>query len=243
MTVECSLWLAILSAEFILFGMLVRKHVYSVLPVFTLSGVIVSVLGLACAICGTVWPLCCGSLFLVGILVHALFWLCITFEIGRNLLYWNRASAPLLPLCFLLFTGIAALLLLLERWTAPESFTPQQRLSVYALQSAGVAQMAAFLTLAWWALLRQFAWPRTEFRLATGIGLQSFVCLVAGILLTYRCVHWNCALLLAPEAAYLLVLIRWMISFQRESRSAAPCKSLSCGTLAERLGRAEKFGS
>lgn len=243
MTVAYPLWFAILSAEFILFGMLVYRHVYSVLPVFTLVGASVSVLGLASTLCGVVWPLICDSLLLIGILLRALLWLCITIEIGRHLLRWNRATDPLFSLCLLLFIGIAAVLLLMVRWTAPESFTLLQRISVFALKSAGAMQLAAFLALAWWASLRHFAWPSTEFRLAAGIGVQSFVCMVAGNLLSDRSIFWSRGLLWFPEAVYLLVLLRWMVFFERESHRGMLRVSAVHEVLEKRLSHAEKIGS
>lgn len=242
MTVVYPLWFALLSAECLFFGMLVCRHVYPVLPVFTLVGASVSVLGVVSTLCAVVWPLCCDSLLPIGILLRALLWLCLTIEIGRNLLRSNRATAPLLPFCFLLFLGMVAALLLMMGWRVPASFSPSLRLSVFALKSAGATQLAAFLALTWWALLRHFAWTSIEFRLAAGIGVQSFACLIAGSLLSDRFLCWSQWLLWFPEVVYLLVLLRWMVFFERECSRGLLRASTIPPSLEKQLSHAEKIG-
>lgn len=243
MTVESSLLFAILSAETVLFGMLVWKHVYVVLPVFTVSGILLCSTGFVGTVLGLAWPSSFASFFLVDIFVRAAFLLCTVAEIARNLIRWNRATSPFIPLYLALLVVTSSLLLLLAQWSSPAGFSPTQKLSAHALQLVGAVQIAAFLALAWWALLRRFIWPRTEFHLATGIGIQSFVCLVTGMLLTYQPFHWSSLVLWVPELAYLLVLMGWIGSFIAEGGQTSRRKSVPSGSLSERLARAEKYES
>jgi hypothetical protein len=154
MTVESSLLFAILSAETVLFGMLVWKHVYVVLPVFTVSGILLCSTGFVGTVLGLAWPSSFASFFLVDIFVRAAFLLCTVAEIARNLIRWNRATSPFIPLYLALLVVTSSLLLLLAQWSSPAGFSPTQKLSAHALQLVGAVQIAAFLALAWWALLR-----------------------------------------------------------------------------------------
>lgn len=243
MTVAYPLWFAILSAEFILFGMLVCKHVYGVLPILTVASALLCGLSLIGILFGLFSGIDLSDLLPAGILLRAVFWLCLMAEILRKLLRWNRALAPLVPLYLLLFAGNAIVLLLLACWRLPTAFVPPQRNVLYAVQGAGIVQMAAFLAMVWWAALRQFVWSRMEFVLATGIGLQSLVCLASGAALACPLVRQNDLLVWVPELVYLLVLLRWIHFFLWECVPAEAGRRRSRARLSEGLSHTQKFGS
>ncbi len=174
--------------------------------------------------------------WIVDAITDTLFACFVLAEVGRNLLRRNRKSSAGWPLVLLL--GLLTVLLLhaLSPWSVPSRFPFVRQLSVDTLHITAVFLFTAFLTLVLWSSLRRLHWPDRELRIASGLGLTAFVCLVVAILHSYAFSwspsdHWIDFLV---PLCYLGVVLYWTSYFAFEDGGKAPVEL--CGEELVRAG-------
>lgn len=111
----------------------------------------------------------------LGIVADTLFFLWVCVELGRNVHYFNDASAWPAVLFLLLFAGAALPIALLVRWSVPPAWSLVWHFEFRVMQSSAIVETAALLTLAWWSGLKSLRWPECELRLVMGFGFWTLV--------------------------------------------------------------------
>lgn len=227
MTADMALTLSGLFLELILVALLVARGIHRTLPTFV--GFI------AVALCTDAFASLVPHfiardfylyIWIASLVLELVCFLGLTIELGRNLLHYNRATAPNWFLALVLFVPAVWALTLLAPWALPPKLPLIWRVEMRLSQATAVLELGAFLAVAWWSAVQRLHWPPREFRIAVGIGIEALAALVAIIVHSHQPVgpayHW---VDVSASVVYLAMLVYWVQYFAFEQPPRADSRT------------------
>jgi hypothetical protein len=213
------LWMAGASAEAVVLFLLLRRRVFSSLPVFTsyMAWSLVSDLGQYAAV--NYYPAAYFRLYFVSLAIDSLFLFGVLIELSRSVL---RPMAKMLPRWTPAAVAILIALICAAIWplaSAPEfsKYTPLSRVFVHLQQTFSILRILFFLVLAGCSQLLSIGWRDRELQIATGLGFYSMVSLSVSILHMHQVRGTQYHLLdQIMAASYFCCLLYWVYSFARQ---------------------------
>jgi hypothetical protein len=213
------LWMAGAVAEAVVLFLLIRRRVFSSLPVFT-SYIAWSLLSdLSQYAADNYYPAATFRLYIVSLAIDSLFQFGVLIELSRSIL---RPMAKFLPRWTPIAVGVLIALICAAIWplaSSPEfsHFDPQGRLLVHLQQSFSILRILFFLVLAGCSQMLSIGWRDRELQIATGLGFYSMVSLSVSVLHTHQVRGTQYHLLdQIMAASYCCCLLYWAYCFARQ---------------------------
>jgi hypothetical protein len=182
------LWMAGAAAEAVVLFLLLRRRVFSSLPVFTsyIAWSLVSDLGQYAA--ATYYPGIAFRLYFASLAIDSLFQFGVLIELSRSVL---RPIAKMLPRWTLVAVAILIALICAAIWPLASSpdfsqYSSLSRRLVHLQQSFSILRILFFLVLAGCSQLLSLGWRDRELQIATGLGFFSIVNLSVVVLHTHQ---------------------------------------------------------
>ncbi|HEV2322960.1 MAG TPA: hypothetical protein VGS10_03310 [Terracidiphilus sp.] len=229
MNADLALTLSGLCLELVLVAILIVRRIHRTLPSFLgFIAVALCTDALASLVPGFVSRELYLRFWIASLLLEFVFYIVLTFELGRNVLRRNRIASPNWFLAFALFIPAVWVLTLLSHWSIPPRLAFIWQVDLRVSQATAVLGLGAFLAFIWWSALRRLHWPPREFRIAVGIGLESLVAFVAVIIHTHQPVgpsyHW---VDVGASVVYVAVLVYWVQYFVFEDHATSGSRRLA----------------
>ncbi|HUD15165.1 MAG TPA: hypothetical protein VMQ56_16045 [Terracidiphilus sp.] len=215
------LWMAGAVAEAVVLFLLIRRRVFSSLPVFT-SYIAWSLLSdLAQYAAANYYHAAIFRLYIyvVSLAIDSLFQFGVLIELSRSVL---RPMAKLLPSWTPIVVGVLIALICAAIWPFASvpgfSLLPRNgRILIHLQQTFSILRILFFLVLAGCSQLLSIGWRDRELQIATGLGFFSMVSLSASILHTHQVPGAQYHLLdQIVAASYSCCLLYWAYCFARQ---------------------------
>jgi hypothetical protein len=213
------LWMAGAAAEAVVLFLLLRRRVFSSLPIFTsyMAWSLLSDLSQYAA--ANYYPGAAFRLYLIGLAIDSLFQFGVLMELSRSVL---RPMAKFLPRWTPLAVGVLIALICAAIWpfaTAPgfSHLSRNGRILIHLQQTFSILRILFFIALAGCSHLLSIGWRDRELQIATGLGFFSMVSLSVSVLHTHQAVGAQYHLLdQIVAASYSCCLLYWAYSFARK---------------------------
>jgi hypothetical protein len=216
---DSSLWMAGAAAEALVLLLLIRRRVYTTLPVFTfyMAWSLISDLGQYAA--SNYYPASFVQIYVISLAIDSLFQFGVLFELSRSVL---RPMAKMLPRWTPIALALLIALICAIIWpfaNSPEfsRFTGEGRLLVHLQQSFSILRILFFLALAGCSQLFSIGWRDRELQIATGLGFYSMVSLSVSVLHTHQVRGPQYHLLdQIVSVSYICSLLYWAFCFVQQ---------------------------
>jgi hypothetical protein len=213
------LWMAGAAAEALVLFLLLRKRVFTTLPVFTsyMAWSLVSDLGQYAAV--NYYPKASFRLYFVSLAIDSLFLFGVLIELSRSVL---RPMAKMLPRWTPLALAILIAIICAAVWPLANSpefsrYTPLSRVFVHLQQTFSILRILFFLVLAACSQLFSIGWRDRELQIATGLGIFSMLSLSAAVIHTHQIRNAQYHLLdQIVSASYSCCLLYWAYCFAQQ---------------------------
>jgi hypothetical protein len=207
------------AAEAVVLVLLLRRRVFSTLPVFFfyVAWSLLSDLGQYAAV--NYHPAANLPLYLVSLAIDSLFQFGVLIELSRSVL---RPMAKLLPRWTPVAVGAFIALICAIIWPFANSpgfshFKLESRLLVHMQQTFSILRILFFLALAGCSQLLSIGWRDRELQIATGLGFFSMVSLSVSVLHTHQAPGAQYHLLdQIVAASYSCSLLYWAYCFAQQ---------------------------
>jgi hypothetical protein len=207
------------AAEAVVLFLLLRRRVFSSLPVFTsyIAWSLISDLGQYAAT--NYYPAVYVRLYIVSLAIDSLFQFGVLVELSRSVL---RPMAKLLPRWTPIAVGLLIIIICAAIWLLASSpdfshYDQKGRLLVHLQQTFSILRILFFLILAGCSQLLSIGWRDRELQIATGLGFFSMVSLSVSILHTHQALgnpyHFLDQIV---AASYSFTLLYWAYCFARQ---------------------------
>jgi hypothetical protein len=230
-TWETALFIAGLTAEAGLLGLLISRRVYRILPVFC-AYILWSLISDPGAYLlsrlfppSDLHPLSDLHIYLAAAIIDAVFMFGVLIELSMSVL---RPARAVLPRFAFVAVAIIIALICLAIWpfaksTGFDQLHPESRIMIHLEQTFAAMRVLFFLTLAGCSQLLALGWRDRELQIATGFGVFSLASLSVSIFHASQGIGANPALanqyhlldLIVP-AIYTGSIVYWMICFAQE---------------------------
>lgn len=225
MSLENALWLAGVVVKSILIVVLVYKHVWRKLPIFSLYCVWDLLLDSGNFAVLRYIPSAYLTFYLIEIAVDSLLQFSVLVELTWSVLRPIRSSLPRTSLLMIstLILGLGVLLWPVSDINVPNIYSgaahEQMHLLMHILQTVSVLRVTIFLGLAGFSQILSLSWRDRELQVATGLGAFSIVSLGVSMLQNHGRTYVEYGnLVQVLIIAYVLTLLYWLFSFsQREA--------------------------
>lgn len=218
-----------------LWVVLAGKRVFTTSPAFFALLTYYLVSDLAAELVRRYFPALYLRFYLLTLPVELLLFFCVLAEIGKNILHYNRVTQLRRPVMNVLFVSAVLLACLLTSWTASPGRSLLSNIYALTMKAVEILEFAGFLTLVLWSSIRELSWPDRELRIATGLGISSFVWFVIAILHAWWTAGAAYHLLdQAGLAVYIVIIAYWLYSFWFEADRGAATRHARAGLAASR---------
>jgi hypothetical protein len=213
------LWAAGLTAEAAVLVLLLRRRVFSTLPVFFsyMAWSLIADLGQYTVM--RHWPSSYFHFYVANLAIDSLFQFGVLLELSRSVL---RPMAKMLPRWTPFAVGILILLVCGAIWPfakAPEfgAYSLASRLLIHLQQTFSILRILYFLVLAGCSQLLAIGWRDRELQIATGLGFFSMVSLAVNAIHTHQPLGNQYHLFdQVVAASYTCSLLYWVYCFAQQ---------------------------